>query len=539
MSSITRPSTGGGGSPTDAEYVTLAANPDLTAERILAEALGVSLTDGGAGNQLTVGVDQAAAPTWTGQHTATPETLTEVGSVAIDRARGIAMQGGYMYVSSFDDDQIRVFDLSDPTNPSLVDQITSASLDAPFGLDAQGAYLYASSRGTNQLVIIDISDPNAPTIESTLTGTLTGLNNVRVAGDIAYCCAGTDNALTLVDVRDPASPREVGTVTSAELTTPRSVVVQGGYAFVGAEQYLVIIDVSDPTTPTQVGSTLHGNAGANAWSLDLQDNIVYIIGDGDDSLRAIDVSDPNNPSNLDQLIDAVDLNGPRSIVAAGDYAYIACHGGSTLTIVDISDPTNLSILATHQGSVSSPFAVEVADGLLAITDDSVPGQATLIDLSAWHLANARIGTLATRRLGATQALIERLTATTGIHAGPAGIHTQGPLSSGQGLAVRDLAVAAARRVTANTTLTNDDHLVVADASGGTFTVTLPADPDPGRTIAIKCIDPGTNQVNVARNGNTIDEDAVDQVLDTDNEAILLQFFTGQGWYIIDHGTPPP
>jgi hypothetical protein len=45
---------GGGGAPTDAEYVTLATNGSLTNERVLANGQSIRVIDGGAGNNVTV-----------------------------------------------------------------------------------------------------------------------------------------------------------------------------------------------------------------------------------------------------------------------------------------------------------------------------------------------------------------------------------------------------------------------------------------------------------------------------------------------------
>lgn len=45
---------GGGGSPTDAQYVTLATDGDLSAERVLTAGDRITLTDGGAGSTITV-----------------------------------------------------------------------------------------------------------------------------------------------------------------------------------------------------------------------------------------------------------------------------------------------------------------------------------------------------------------------------------------------------------------------------------------------------------------------------------------------------
>jgi len=49
------------GAPTDAQYVTLATDSDLSAERVLTAGDGVTMADGGAGGTITVAVDYAGA----------------------------------------------------------------------------------------------------------------------------------------------------------------------------------------------------------------------------------------------------------------------------------------------------------------------------------------------------------------------------------------------------------------------------------------------------------------------------------------------
>ena len=52
---VQRPSEGGGGgAPTNAQYVTLATNGSLTHERVLTAGTGISITDGGAGSTVTI-----------------------------------------------------------------------------------------------------------------------------------------------------------------------------------------------------------------------------------------------------------------------------------------------------------------------------------------------------------------------------------------------------------------------------------------------------------------------------------------------------
>ena len=50
---------GGGGAPTDAEYVVLTADGSLSDERVLTAGTGISITDAGAGSTVTIGLTTA------------------------------------------------------------------------------------------------------------------------------------------------------------------------------------------------------------------------------------------------------------------------------------------------------------------------------------------------------------------------------------------------------------------------------------------------------------------------------------------------
>lgn len=74
-----------------------------------------------------------------------------------------------------------------------------------------------------------------------------------------------------------------------------------------------------------------------------------------------------------------------------------------------------------------------------------------------------------------------------------------------------------------------DVVIYADTNASAYSVTLEASPSDKRFIIIKNIGTSSNNLTVARNGNTIDGIASDFVL-RDNDSIKLQF-TSLGWKI--------
>jgi hypothetical protein len=86
------------------------------------------------------------------------------------------------------------------------------------------------------------------------------------------------------------------------------------------------------------------------------------------------------------------------------------------------------------------------------------------------------------------------------------------------------------RVTANTTLTNNQG-VIADTTGGTFTVTLPATPSSGNQVWIADGGSwGTTNLTVGRNGSTIEGTAADLTLDISGVEIQM-IYDGTTWQV--------
>jgi len=86
------------------------------------------------------------------------------------------------------------------------------------------------------------------------------------------------------------------------------------------------------------------------------------------------------------------------------------------------------------------------------------------------------------------------------------------------------------KYTANVTATNMQG-VIADTSGGSFTVTLPATPATGNMVSIvDGADWGTNSLTVGRNGSTIEGAAEDLVLNISGAAVSL-IYNGTTWQV--------
>ena len=84
-------------------------------------------------------------------------------------------------------------------------------------------------------------------------------------------------------------------------------------------------------------------------------------------------------------------------------------------------------------------------------------------------------------------------------------------------------------ITANTTLTDLQHTILVDASGGNITITLPA-PTTGKVYIIKKIDNTANTVTIDAGTQTIDG-VNTKTLSAQYEVLRIQS-DGNNWYVI-------
>ena len=266
----------------------------------------------------------------------------------------------YAYIGTYHYDWMKVWDVTDPSNPILTD---SLQLDArrindvkihPNGRLGIVTREGASSR-RNGIVLLDLSSPAHPTILSEYTETLTGgVHNVWIDGEneLVYAVHNGTRAVHVIDISNPESPSEVGRWAIDD--APRSlhdVIVQDGYAYVSYwDDGAITLDVGagthggTPRQPTFVSQFKYpiGNTHV-AWRqgdyLFVGDEIFPPGWDPDSRidtrgyLHVLDMSDIENPVEVARY--EVPEAGVHNIWAEGDRLYVAYYQGG-LRVLDIS-----------------------------------------------------------------------------------------------------------------------------------------------------------------------------------------------------------
>jgi hypothetical protein len=122
--------------------------------------------------------------------------------------------GNYIYVSTIWD-QLKVFDITNPTTPKLTESITvdarlindvSVTADGKIGVMTREQ----SSSRKNGIVFIDTSDPAHPKVISEFTETVTGgVHSAFIDGHYVYLTDDATGSLRVIDFKDVKTPKEV------------------------------------------------------------------------------------------------------------------------------------------------------------------------------------------------------------------------------------------------------------------------------------------------------------------------------------------
>jgi hypothetical protein len=275
-------------------------------------------------------------------------TVVSIGHVSNNGssryANDVAVNGNYAYVS-YEPTGVKIYDISNPTNPVSVGIVSSGV--SPEGILLSGHTLYVPDYYSG-LHVYDVSNPtNAVNIANTNNGGRPF--NVALQSNHLFLVNGL--SLRIYDVSDPTNIFSIGNIATGN--NAQGVAVSGDYAYVAnGIDGLRIYDISTPTNIVNVGHATDGNAHCVAVSGRYAYVLHYSSG-----LDIYDISDPSNPSRVGHSSGSASPYNFHGIVVAGNFAYACMRDG--LRIFDVSDPAN----PVDAGSATFPSNVYGASGV--------------------------------------------------------------------------------------------------------------------------------------------------------------------------------
>jgi hypothetical protein len=275
----------------------------------------------------------------------------------------LAVAGGYAYVARTDG-EVRISNVSNPTNPVAVSTLTLTNNQRPIEVMVSGQHLYVrySARSSNTTVwpsgglqIFNVGNPTNP-VHAVNYDPGHGLSALEVAGSYAYLAyyntnvSPTETGLRLLDVSNPAQPVSAGVYTNAGRVN--GMAVRSNRVYLANSAGLQILDVSNAQQPTLLGGfqTLEG-----AYDVAVAGNYAYMVTGrdaeftADAGLEIIDVSDPAQPQRAGIHRTIFPL---ARVLAHERFAYVisdmdpAWHGkgipaGRIVHVFDVTDPANV------------------------------------------------------------------------------------------------------------------------------------------------------------------------------------------------------
>lgn len=215
----------------------------------------------------------------------------DLGTTFIPYCIAIDASGDYAFVGSTGDDQLYVFDISDPTAMAYETKIGGAGspnyMDNPVCIDVSGDYAYVVTTADKRLVILDVSDPTSPSLVSTYDPSGGALYGVYVSDDSAFIADTGKDTVYYVDITDKNNPILTATISGAGrpnyLSKPWVITGEGDYLYVGCtgdDHSLVILDRSgnNLTLAEAIRGTGEPNFLRNQYGIVYESGYIYISG---------------------------------------------------------------------------------------------------------------------------------------------------------------------------------------------------------------------------------------------------------------------
>ncbi len=191
-----------------------------------------------------------------------PYTLTLAGELALPGAMDVWGEGDVAVIAGGIHPEIDVLvaDISDPTNPVQLATITG--IGQVRDVDLQNGILVTGSdcncqAGTPDYVawdhvgirLYDLTDPSQPELLAEIGAPTESVHNLMVADGYLYATSMLEKAVVIFDIRDPSAPVEVGRWRAPD-GSPHDQTLVGETLYVAHVTGFSVVDVHDRSAPT-------------------------------------------------------------------------------------------------------------------------------------------------------------------------------------------------------------------------------------------------------------------------------------------------
>lgn len=265
--------------------------------------------------------------------------------------RALVTSGNYAYLASSSYGGVFVFDISNPSSPTVVSKVKHSSSYDISEMDLNGNYLYTTGTNGSNVTVFDVTDPLNPAYHGHYSSysNLSGARGIKVVGTYAYVVRNYNDGLSVVDVSDPAAPNPIGfTGNSTIIDNPKDVAISGNYAYVtgGTTDSVGVIDISIPAAPSIVASVSDASLLDGANRILIDGNYAYVTASGYDGVAIIDISNPLAPTIVGSIQDVLNLDNCQFMDKVGNTLYV--NANKKLTLIDVTTPSAPSLIGSGQ-----------------------------------------------------------------------------------------------------------------------------------------------------------------------------------------------
>lgn len=261
---------------------------------------------------------------------------------------------------------------------------------------------------------------------------LRGVEDVHLAGHLAYLPCREGQRLTVVSIEDAARPQVLGSFTHPDLDQAAGFALDGRTAYVGSHRNhtLLVVDVSDPGNMALRGKVQLGPADGpgSLYKVAYRDGHCYVAVQQVKRLYVVDVRDQARPVVVGDVQVTEDDDGPFSVHLRGQHALVGTVFGKAtnrLAVVDISNPRDPRLVTSlRHPAISQATGQFLGDRLVTASWER---NAVVVFNLEDPLRPEIEGVLLDERLGKPNRLAV------------AGHHAYMPMVSGDGIAVVDIA----------------------------------------------------------------------------------------------------